>query len=268
MSAMKSFRLCILFLLLAALPAVLSAQTTGPTARKAVVVELFTSEGCSSCPPADVLLGRLREVKFAEGLEVVPLGLHVDYWNRQGWVDRFSSAAYTDRQVKYTEKLHLAEPYTPQMVVDGALQFTGNDPRRAQEVILQAAQRPQQAEIHITPAQPDKWRVQATCAKGTPGEVMLAVTEDNLTTKVQAGENGGRELHHSAVVRQLRSLGRLRDGSFDAVVSLKLQKEWKRDDLRIVVFVQNPATESIEGAATLEVAEKTASSNAGTSAAK
>ena len=265
MFTMKRCWIGFVFLTFAALPAVVPAQTSAP-ARKAVVVELFTSEGCSSCPPADVLLGRLRQEKVAEGVEVVPLGLHVDYWNRQGWIDRFSSSAYTERQIKYSEKLHVDEPYTPQMVVDGTLQFTGNDPRRAQQAILQAAQRPQLARIQITPDEPGKLQVQVNSAAGTSGDVMLAITEDNLSTKVQAGENGGRELHHSAVVRQLRSLGRLRDGSFAASVSLKFQKDWKRDDLRVVVFVQNPSTENIEGAATFQLAANSNSTVAGTAA--
>lgn len=259
MRAMKHLWLLILFLSAGAVLAVLlaqtqTAQTAKPAKRKTVVVELFTSEGCSSCPSADVLLSRLRQEKMAEGVEVVPLGLHVDYWNYLGWTDRFSSEAYSLRQQKYAESFRINGPYTPQMVVDGAWQFTGSNSSQAHQAILEAAQRPQQAEIHIAPAQPDKWQIQATCAAGVPGEVMLAVTEDNLATKVRAGENGGRELRHAAVVRQLRSLGTVRDGNFNSTVSLNLPKDWKRDDLRIVVFVQNPATESIEGAATLPVA--------------
>jgi hypothetical protein len=224
---------------------------TPEVARKCVVVELFTSEGCSSCPPADALLGRLRQEKFAEGLEVVPLGLHVDYWNFQGWTDRFSSDAYTRRQQKYAERFRIEGPYTPQMVVDGELQFTGNDALRARQAILQAAQRPQPAQIQIAPGASDVLQVQVKADPAVSGEIMLAVTEDNLASKVRAGENGGRELHHWAVVRELRSLGRLRDGSFQAGVPLKLQKDWKREDLRIVVFVQDPKTGRIDGAVTL-----------------
>jgi len=244
-----------IFLAAILVPFLMTEAGTPEAARKCVVVELFTSEGCSSCPPADALLGRLTEVKLADGLQVVPLGLHVDYWNQQGWVDRFSSDAYTRRQQKYAERFRIEGPYTPQMVVDGELQFTGNDARRAQEAILQAAQRPQPAQIQISPASqgaPDSMQVQVKTGAGA-GEVMLAVTEDNLATKVGAGENGGRELHHWAVVRELRSIGRLRDGSFEAAVPLKLKKDWKREDLRVVVFVQDPATGRIDGAATLPV---------------
>src|SRR5215472_11629062 len=93
-------------------------------------------------------------------VEVVPLGLHVDYWNFQGWTDRFSSDAYTRRQQKYAERFRIEGPYTPQMVVDGQLQFTGNDALRARQAILQAAQRPQPAQIQITPGTPDVLQVQ------------------------------------------------------------------------------------------------------------
>lgn len=220
-------------------------------ARKAVVVELFTSEGCSSCPPADALLARLRQEKFADGLEVVPLGLHVDYWNFQGWTDRFSSNAYSRRQEKYAERFRIEGPYTPQMVVDGSWQFTGGDAPRARQAILQAAEHPELAKIEISLPAADKLLVKVKAEAGNAGEVMMAITEDNLSTKVRAGENDGRELRHAAVVRELRSLGRLHDGSFEAGVPLKLQKEWKREDLRLVVFVQDPKTWNIAGAATL-----------------
>jgi hypothetical protein len=258
MGTMKHTRLVILLLGAAALPPLLLTQTAAPPARKAVVVELFTSEGCSTCPPADVLLGRLRQVKFADGLEVVPLGLHVDYWNRQGWTDRFSSAAYTDRQIKYAEKLHVQDPYTPQMVVDGSLQFTGNDPVRAGQAILQAAQQPAAAEIQITPAGEGKFQVTVKGKPDVTDDVILAVTEDNLVSKVNAGENKNRELRHSAVVREFKSLGHLRNGNFDERVSVNIKKDWKHDDLRIVVFVQQSHTGAIDGAASLPLAENSA----------
>jgi hypothetical protein len=219
-------------------------------ARKAVVVELFTSEGCSSCPPADALLGRLRQEKFADGLEVIPLGLHVDYWNFQGWTDRFSTAGYSERQEKYARKLRIEGPYTPQMVVDGAAEFVGSDASRARQAISQAALRPQEAEVEISPGEENKLLVQVKAAPRAAGEVVLAVTEDNLTSTVRAGENSGRELHHAAVVRELRILGRLANGGFEARVPLTLKKDWKNENVRIVVFVQEESGR-IDGAAAI-----------------
>ncbi|HEY6306565.1 MAG TPA: DUF1223 domain-containing protein [Candidatus Angelobacter sp.] len=231
-----------------------SAAPASSPGRKAVVVELFTSEGCSSCPPADALLGRLRQEKFADGVEVIPLGLHVDYWNFQGWTDRFSSASYSERQAKYAQRLGTEGPYTPQMVVDGASQFVGSDASRARQAIVQAAHQPQAAEVEISAAPGDKVLVRIKAAPATSGEVLLAITEDNLTSSVRAGENNGRELHHAAVVRELRSLGRLGNGAFESVVPLKLKSDWKRENTRIAVFVQEEKSGRIGGAAAVAAA--------------
>jgi hypothetical protein len=258
MGTMKNIRLLILLLCAAALPLLLSAQTATP-ARKAVVVELFTSEGCNTCPPADTLLARLREERTVGGAEVVLLGMHVDYWDHLGWRDRFSSATYTERQLQYKDKLHLQDAYTPQIVVDGTSQFLGSDSPHVHQGIAQAAQQPAVAEIQIAPAGESKFQVTVKGGSDASGDVMLAVTEDNLVSKVSAGENKSRELHHSAVVREFKSLGHLRNGNFDDRVSVNIKKDWKRDELRIVVFVQRSQGGAIEGAASLPLAEKSAS---------
>jgi hypothetical protein len=247
--------LIVIFLLALLLPVFVSRAVHPATpqapARKAVVVELFTSEGCSSCPPADALLGRLRQQKFADGVEVIPLGLHVDYWDFQGWTDRFSSAAYTERQQKYAHRFHTEGPYTPQMVVDGASQFVGSDTSRAGAAIVQAGMRQAAADVQISAAGEDKVQVSIKAPKGNSSEVILAYTEDNLATKIGGGENNGRELRHSAVVRELRSIGHLENGVFEAALAVKLKKGWKRNDLRIVVFAQEPNNGPIDGAASL-----------------
>ncbi|MBZ5529956.1 MAG: DUF1223 domain-containing protein [Acidobacteriia bacterium] len=222
-------------------------------ARKAVVVELFTSEGCSSCPPADILLSQLREDKSLSGIEVIPLGFHVDYWNYLGWQDRFSSHAFSQRQEKYAARLSPDGPYTPQMVVDGAEQFVGNDSGRARSAIARAAADSASAAIELTPASADKLLVRVKAPANASGDVLLAVTEDNLANKIGAGENSGRLLRHSAVVRDFRLLGQLHDGAFQSEVSLKIEKDWKRADLRAVVFVQAPDNGKIVGAATLKL---------------
>jgi hypothetical protein len=232
------------------LAAFLPQAPKSPASPRAVVVELFTSEGCSSCPPADALLGRLRQESTATNVEVIPLGLHVDYWNFQGWTDRFSSAAYSRRQQKYATKFGIEGPYTPQMVVDGVAEFVGSDAARAHQAIAQAALRPAVAEVQIKPLSVDKLLVTVHAPTAPAGDVMLALTEDNLQSKVSAGENGGKELRHSAVVRDLHALGQLHDGNFEAGIPLKIQRDWKRDDLRVVVFVQEPGGK-ITGAAAL-----------------
>lgn len=226
-----------------------AATPTPADAKKSVIVELFTSEGCSSCPPADALLGQLRQKKNANGAEVIPLGFHVDYWDSLGWRDRFDSPAYSRRQEDYARKLHIEGPYTPQMVVNGEAEFVGNDAARAREAIAQSSVEASLAQVEIAASSGPELSVKVKSVE--PAEVMLAITEDNLTTKVGAGENGGRTLRHSAVVRELRRLGALKDGHFAARVPVRAEPEWKHDDLRAVVFVQEAGSGKILGAASL-----------------
>ena len=239
---------------------VLGKTTEAGTPRKAVVVELFTSEGCSSCPPADELLGRLRRDLSAKNVQVIPLGFHVDYWDGLGWKDRFSSAKFTQRQEQYAQALRVDGPYTPEMVVDGAVEFVGNDAGRAQSTIRQQASQLETAQVKIAAAGADQLSVQvkgpAAPSSGGNALVMLAITEDNLSTQVGSGENGGRTLHHAAVVRDLRQVGTLKDGGIETTVPLNLQKDWKRNDLHAVVFIQNGPSGKIEGAASVALADQ------------
>jgi hypothetical protein len=219
--------------------------------RKAVVIELFTSEGCSSCPPADALLGRLGHRQSANGAEIIPLGFHVDYWNYLGWQDRFSSHAFTERQEKYAARFQEG-PYTPQLVVDGQSQLVGSDSSGVENAIIQAAARQQQSDVQLSWEGPDKLLVVATGEESAPSaQVLLVITEDDLTSNVAAGENGGRVLHHSAVVRDFRLLGQLNRGRLQTQVPIKAAKDWKTRDLRLVVFVQSAPMGQITGAASI-----------------
>src|SRR5712671_6744076 len=116
-----------------------ASSMTQETARTPVVVELFTSEGCSSCPPADALLARLAEEQLAGNLQLIALEEHVDYWNNLGWMDPFSSRDWTSRQYGYAGALGNGNPYTPQMVVDGRVEFVGSHGQKARQAILEAA---------------------------------------------------------------------------------------------------------------------------------
>lgn len=253
---MKFFRLklflAVLLVLLSAAFLLRPSTPASGAASRTVVVELFTSEGCSSCPPADELLTHLRQDLAARNIQVVPLGFHVDYWNSLGWKDRFSSADYSHRQEQYARSLKVDGPYTPQMVVDGAEEFVGSSARQADRAIRNAASQPEIAVVKLSPAGTDQLSidVKAPATAGDAG-VLLAITEDNLSTNIGSGENHGRTLHHAAVVRELRSVGRLHDGSFQASVPIKLEKDWKREDLRAVVFVQKNDAGKIQGAASV-----------------
>ena len=228
-------------LLLAVSCVALSAGAANPQ-RAPVLVELFTSEGCSSCPPADRLLQKLdpRSIVLSE---------HVDYWDQLGWKDRFSSHAFTQRQEKYAGEFGLDSPYTPQMVVDGAAQFTGGDSQRAAVEIARAAGHPK-AEISLT-RNGSGARVEI---HGSPGaaEIWLAVADDAVSSQVSAGENKGRDLRHVAVVRSLRKIGRMkRGGTFSTQVELPAGAT----EQRVVVFLQEAGQSRVVGAAMLPAGE-------------
>jgi hypothetical protein len=237
-----------------------AAQTT----RRPVLVELFTSEGCSTCPQADALLLRLENEQTIQSAEVIAIEEHVDYWNQQGWIDPFSSPEWTLRQQEYVAKLNAKMPYTPQMVVDGQTQFVGSREGQAQEAIRLAAQQ-EKAEIALTPEKPStdgtervKVRVDNLGGLGTGAKVIwLAVTEKGLESAVDAGENSGRDLRHASVLRLLRKLGTV-DGkshSFAATPELKLKSKWNRDNLKIVAFAQDKRDWRILGAAAVTLSK-------------
>src|SRR6185437_1570311 len=155
-------RLSIVLAVLAGAVFCLSAsmvKTTDFTPKRAVVVELFTSEGCSSCPPADELLSHLGQDLAAKNVQVIPLGFHVDYWNSLGWKDRFSSAEFTQRQEQYTQSLKVDGPYTPEMIVDGSVEFVGNDAGQAQRTIRQQASQLETAQVKIAPVGTDQLKI-------------------------------------------------------------------------------------------------------------
>jgi hypothetical protein len=241
---------CLSALVVLALGASAFKPAADPAAlRKVIVVELFTSEGCSSCPPADELLARLQGIHTTNGAAIVPLGFHVDYWDSQGWQDRFSSHNYTKRQEIYAARFKIESPYTPQMVVDGNSEFTGNDVARAQHAIAQATTQPEKADVQLSWTNDQKLNVRVSSQDSGAAEVMLAISEDNLSTNVGAGENQGHVLHHAAVVRDLRHLGQLTNGQFQTDVTIKAKRDWKTKDLHVVAFVQSASGGPILGAA-------------------
>jgi hypothetical protein len=244
----------------AALPRMSATQTMkAGVNRKPVVVELFTSEGCSSCPPADALLKRLETDQPIQGAEIIGFEEHVDYWNHDGWFDPYSSPEWTFRQQEYVARLKGNGPYTPQMVVDGQVQFVGSREREADEAIRQAALRPK-LDVIVTADPPtngiEHFHVRvgkrAVGVDRDTAEVWLVVTETGLESAVNAGENAGRDLHHAAVLRSLRKIGVLAPSSdpvFVANPQVKLKSNWKRQNLRIDVFVQERKSLRVLGAA-------------------
>jgi len=235
--------------------------------RVPVLVELFTSEGCSSCPPADELLMSLEQSQPVAGVEIIALSEHVDYWNRLGWTDPYSSAEFSTRQNDYARIFQTDEVYTPQMIVDGHSQFVGNNAAKASDVIGQSAHEAK-ANVTIAASVADQGSDSVTFDvkidgfpqnwKGKSADVLLAITESGLRSNVAAGENRGRRLTHTAVVRKINRLGSVdskKDQTFSVQPVVRVSKAWKRDNLKAVVFVQDHATRQVLGAAALPFAK-------------
>jgi hypothetical protein len=226
-----------------------------------VLVELFTSEGCSSCPPADKLLAVLQQQQPVTNAHIIVLEEHVDYWDRAGWRDRFSSSLFTERQNLYAPRLKFDDSYTPQMVVDGQAQFLGSDPAKALASITQAAQAPK---INLSLSQPAVDGKRITCSVSiTPGDnlprgdLYAALVDLSASTEVKSGENGGKHLEHVSVVRSFQRVGKIQDlGKGPVSFKLNAPTDEAAAHMRLVVFAQLPDQGAVRGAAEIETAPK------------
>ena len=231
----------------------------GDAARTPILVELFTSEGCSSCPSADRLLAKLAVSQPIEGAEIIALEEHVDYWDRIGWKDPFSAADFTKRQYDYGNHFHLDSVYTPQAVVDGQREFIGSDERTAVSAISEAAaQQKARVDLHVASEDANQLHLNVSVDrlpnKRGSTQVLLAVAEDDLQVHVKSGENSGRKLVHHGVVRRLVSLGKTQDNSvFNTQVTVPLDRQWSRENLRLVAFVQSDSSRRILGVGTVHL---------------
>jgi hypothetical protein len=168
-----------------------------------MVVELFTSEGCSSCPPADVLLGELKERQY-----VLPLSFHVDYWDYIGWTDRFADPVFTQRQRAYAEAQGASMVYTPQMIIAGAIDVVGSDRKAVERALKKAYTRNTMYRIHVMREQDGRVVAQFPEAPiGVPATIWLVTYHRNAESQVKAGENAGRKLITHNVVRSLQKVG-------------------------------------------------------------
>jgi hypothetical protein len=233
----------------------LSAEPSQP-ANRVVIAELFTSEGCSSCPPADEELSRLQ-TREAPNVEVAALGEHVDYWDSLGWRDRFSSASFSARQSDYDARVFkTGSIYTPQLVIDGHLQMVGSDHAAIQRAIDQAAR--SRKSVVVVQARTDAHDVRVEIAVEVPDgvaigestELVVAITENKLATDVRRGENGGRILKHDAVVRSLQTMGVMpvHQRAWRTSASIPMGADWRRENIRAVAFLQERASRRIVGA--------------------
>jgi hypothetical protein len=216
--------------------AVLGPALAAAEPRPPVLVELFTSEGCSSCPPADAALAALARDPALRSAEVIPLELHVDYWNHLGWADPFSAPEYTARQEEYAHVLGGDGLYTPQMVIDGWVSGVATPGSLRKGVEKAAAKGKARLEVLVASVRPGLDVVVRPPA-GLSGRLRVVLSEDRLSSRVERGENQGLTLAHAPVARLLVDDGPV---SSEHHVRLGLSAGWKRDQLRVVAFVQEP----------------------------
>jgi len=231
-------------------PAKLPAQQ--PSASP-VLVEIFTSEGCSDCPPADALLAHLQQDQPIASANVIALEEHVDYWDHLGWRDRFSSHDLTLRQNEYTSRLRLDDNYTPQMIVDGAEQFVGSDSAKALRAVAAAARTPK-LRLVLSPLEVHGSQLSAAVSVEAgpaplPGsDLYAALVQRTATTRVASGENGGRSLTHVSTVLSLVKIGDARKAATPLPFSFKIPAGVDPANLDAVVFIQKTGQGEVQGA--------------------
>jgi len=233
-----------------------TAQVSNANVRP-VVVELFTSEGCSSCPPADALLQTMDTSQPVPVAQLIVLSEHVDYWDHDGWKDPNSSSALTERQSEYVRALGLKTAYTPQFIVDGTREMHIGDPQQMDKVLQDAAAVPKVLvridAVTIDAASPTVLRAHIEADSGSDkhnADVFVAVALDHVESQVLHGENGGRRLTHVAVVLQLTKIGKLqKERNFSQNIQLKLKSGTDPRNIRLIAFVQESGAGKIVGAA-------------------
>jgi hypothetical protein len=212
-----------------------------------VIVELFSSEGCSSCPPADTWLASLDRTQPIPGVSILALEEHVDYWDRLGWRDPFGQPQFGERQGEYARALSDPRTYTPEIVVDGNRTVQSGDEEQAARDLHASASQPR-ARVGLS-RQGDRIRVDVLDLPGSEdAEVWLAVTESGLSTDVLQGENAGRHLAHAPIVRVLRKLAVASVGPVHVETVIQLDPAWASRSLRFVAFVQQRRSRRILGA--------------------
>lgn len=204
-----------------------------------ILVELFTSESCASCPPAEQNLAYLQKEQPYAGAEIITLAFHVDYRDAPGWKDPFASPLFTQRQQVYDRKFRTGNIYTPQMVVDGDIEFIGSKLEKAESAIRKSLKNEKgKVELNVSG---DKLEIRVSALpKMDFATVYLAYAEDGLSSDVRGGENAGKFLSHVSVVRALNGVSRIepQQAAFELETDLRIDPAWDRGRLKAVVFVQ------------------------------
>lgn len=232
------------------LAAALSMGVAPDLSSSPVVVELFTSQGCSSCPDADAVISRWGRAEFEKGA-VLPLTYNVDYWNYLGWKDVFSAPSYSERQRRYASRLGVGV-YTPQMVVAGRTAFVGSDGRKARAESSRLSRWAPAARLSVEKIGSGGVKLSVAAQSAGPARVgrhlFLAIFENDLVTEVPRGENRGSALRNDFVVRRLIDLGPYEGGEFKKIMDAPWDPAWKKEHVGAAVFLQDMETLAIESA--------------------
>jgi hypothetical protein len=219
------------------------------------VVELFTSEGCSSCPLANELLGELHAEARRSGRRIFPLAFHIDYLDGQGWRDPYGDAAHSRRQRQYGQALDLSSSYTPQMIVNGREEFVGSDGKRARREIEAALSRPAPVDLFLRAdlnAQGDGIEIEYQALGETKGAVLnLVLAQSGLTSEVDSGEDTGRNLSHECVVRRFETIEL--EGASVGHFEMALPHQELEVEYAIVGYLQDPRSMTILGAVQIDL---------------
>ena len=212
------------------------------------VIELFTSEGCSSCPPADALVARIE--KENQDKPVYILSYHVDYWDRLGWKDTFSNRIFSQRQNQYAKWLNLSSVYTPQIVVNGSREFVGSEEKTLRSAITSSLSEKGKAKLAISIS--GQSIIDYQINQSTLGyNLLLALITPNASNKIERGENKGKTLSHVQIVRSLENFSL--NGKEKGSVNLLTTKGIQQGSTEIIALLQNEKTGKITAAAKLKL---------------
>ncbi|HET9741542.1 MAG TPA: DUF1223 domain-containing protein [Terriglobales bacterium] len=252
----RTQKLCLLVVSCFALTAFSNPAGDRSSSASPVLLELFTSEGCSSCPPVDAYVQKLDSAQPVPGAELIVLSEHVDYWDHDGWKDPYSSHFFTERQENYVRALRIEEPYTPQIIVDGTTVLRG-DSAQIGKMLTAAATGPripvEISSVVVEPGSSPTVRAHvhvAAVPKKYNADVMLALALDHAESQVLHGENGGKRLSYVAVVEDMKKIGKIeKDKAFSRDVEIKADRGTDAKNLRVIAFVQEGEAGKVLGAA-------------------
>lgn len=241
---MKALTICALLAFVLLTSAAFNYKSSTEGDQGFAVIELFTSEGCSSCPPADALAAKIA--RETSGRPVYILSFHVDYWNRLGWKDIYSKAEYSARQKRYSGWMHLSGAYTPQLVVNGKTEMVGSNEKALRRAITANLTKVSNVTLTVKEASVNQKKLQLQYQIANPGNnaaINFAFIQNKAQTQVKGGENAGKTLPHINIVRELKTIPL--NGHNLGTAAIPLPAEFDIKDGKVIAFIQNTNTGEI-----------------------